>query len=337
MSRSGSPFAELVHTYDLEVQEFSWYALVIDARSPLAFEEDHLPGAVNVPVVDEDRAAEASTTALAAQDPAAMPYRLGDAVSGLKSADAVLVYCDRGGRDAKLWAQPLKAAGFRVDVLGGGWINYRRWVDAGFQAIGHVLDARVLTGLPAVGLCRAVYELRERGEQVVDLAALAGQEYLPGSCWPCDRPPSQSAFETRLLHHLRGLSGGRAVWIRNTTLGRLALPPALQAALGRGTTWRLELDLDGRAANWLRRLDAMQADAAELLVMATEVSGLTAGEVSDLWSHAVRRSGVAAGLGALLTAVVDPLVRLTTVGHTSVLPDSSSEAVAAAVERWLAD
>jgi tRNA 2-selenouridine synthase SelU len=38
------------------------YALVIDARSEREFMEDHLPGAVNLPVVDNDQYAEVGTT-----------------------------------------------------------------------------------------------------------------------------------------------------------------------------------------------------------------------------------------------------------------------------------
>src|SRR3954466_10595253 len=38
------------------------YALVIDARSQREYEEDHVPGAVNLPVVDDDEYAEVGTT-----------------------------------------------------------------------------------------------------------------------------------------------------------------------------------------------------------------------------------------------------------------------------------
>jgi rhodanese-related sulfurtransferase len=43
----------LVHPHQIEVQEFSSYALVIDARSAEAYQEDHIPGAVSVPVVTQ--------------------------------------------------------------------------------------------------------------------------------------------------------------------------------------------------------------------------------------------------------------------------------------------
>lgn len=40
----------LVHPHQIEVQEFDSYGLVIDARSTEAYQEDHIPGAVSVPV-----------------------------------------------------------------------------------------------------------------------------------------------------------------------------------------------------------------------------------------------------------------------------------------------
>ena len=46
-----SPLSSLLHPHQIEVQEFDSYALVIDARPPAEYEEDHLPGAVNLPVV----------------------------------------------------------------------------------------------------------------------------------------------------------------------------------------------------------------------------------------------------------------------------------------------
>src|SRR5574337_504704 len=52
----------LVHPHQLEVQDWSRYALIIDARSPHEYVEDHIPGAVNLPVVDDEEYAEVGTT-----------------------------------------------------------------------------------------------------------------------------------------------------------------------------------------------------------------------------------------------------------------------------------
>ena len=155
------PLGSLVHPHQIEVQEFSSYALVIDARPRTVFDDDHLPGAVNLPVEtlapSKEVAADSSEPAhgayhRAAQGPAkGLPYALAALVDRLAPDDRVLVYCHRGGLDSAVWAEPLRAAGWWVDVLPGGWPNYRRWVSAGLEILPRVLSFRVLQAPPVSG------------------------------------------------------------------------------------------------------------------------------------------------------------------------------------------
>ena len=231
----------LVHPHQMEIQEFASYALVIDARSAGAYQEDHLPGAVSVPVAAVPPHTVREPPAMGAAAPGtdetglSMPPALAAHTQRLSAGETVLVYCDRGGLDSMVWAAPLRAAGFRVDVLGGGWINYRRWVSAGLELLPRALIFRPLLAPPAGGLCRVVDRLVQQGEQVIDLTALAGQRLVPGLTLQGDTPPSQAAFETALLDALRKLDPQRPVWMRMglAGLGGLALPPALRDALYR--------------------------------------------------------------------------------------------------------
>ena len=119
---------------DLEIQDFSFYDLIIDARSPREFNIDHIPGARNYPVVGNDEFAEVGT--LHRKD-AHGAYVIGvthslrnmanwiEAIAMQCSPSSkILVYCFRGGKRSKLWSDTLKTIGFRVDVLHGGWKNY---------------------------------------------------------------------------------------------------------------------------------------------------------------------------------------------------------------------
>ena len=130
MPVSPASLGALVHPHQMEVQDFSLYALVIDARRPEAFVDDHIPGAVNVPCDDSD----AAPSRVAESGPR-LRYELAARTQSLPAGAAVLVYCDRGGIDAESHAAPLRAEGFQVDVLGGGWANYRRWVTAGLVTL----------------------------------------------------------------------------------------------------------------------------------------------------------------------------------------------------------
>ena len=116
-----------VHPHQLEVQDWASYALVIDARSPREFAQDHIPGAVNLPVVDDREHAEVGITHRSDQHAAyliGVEYSLRNIAAQIKPLiskyqpqDRFLVYCFRGGKRSRLWADNLRTIGFEVDVL----------------------------------------------------------------------------------------------------------------------------------------------------------------------------------------------------------------------------
>lgn len=270
MPASPASLGALVHPHQLEVQDFGLYALVIDARRPEAFADDHIPGAVNVPAPPS---ASPRLTAAASQRPEAtepgppLPAELAAQVMALAPRSTVLVYCDRGGLDSEVWARPLRAAGFEVDVLGGGWGTYRRWVEAGLAVLPRVLRFRQLVAPPVSGLCRILAVLAGQGQQVLDIPELAGQRLVPGLTLRGDTPPSQAAFETQLLDRLRRFDPDLPVWVRvgSGPHAGLAVPPALRDAIGRSESVRLEVPLAERARAWRERMQAMKTSLAALI------------------------------------------------------------------------
>ena len=335
----------LVHPHQMEVQEFASYALVIDARSAEAYQGNHLPGAVNVPVV-ADRLADTQFTsmergiaALAGEAAPSMPYPLAVQVQRLSPGDAVLVYCDRGGLDSLAWAGPLRVAGFRVDVLGGGWINYRRWVSAGLELLPRALTFRPLLAPPAGGLCRVVDRLVQRGEQVIDLTALAGQRLVPGLTLQGDTQPSQAAFETALLDALRRLDPQRPVWMRVglAGLGGLTLPPALRDALYRSISTKLEVPLSARAIAWSDRLQAMGTDINTLLQVISASATSPAAAVIEQWRSLTSAGKVTDALTEIIATYIDPRTEVSGwTGQSRVvrLASLTTEAVATEVDDW---
>lgn len=335
----------LVHPHQMEVQEFTSYALVIDARSAEAYQQDHLPGAVNVPVAAERLAGTQFSSmggGIAAMDGKAepsMPYPLAVQVERLSPGDTVLVYCDRGGMDSLVWAGPLRVAGFRVDVLGGGWINYRRWVSAGLELLPRALTFRPLLAPPAGGLCRVVDRLVQQGEQVIDLTVLAGQRLVPGLTLQGDTPPSQVAFESALLGALRSFSPQRPVWIRMglAGLGGLALPPALRDALYRSISTRLEVPVSARAIAWSDRLQSM-GTGINTLLQAISASGMSpAAAVIEQWRSLTNAGKVTDALTEIIATYIDPRTEVSGwTGQLRVvrLASLTTEAVATEVDDW---
>jgi tRNA 2-selenouridine synthase len=331
----------LVHPHQMEVQEFSSYALVIDARSTEAYQEDHIPGAVSVPVVAQRlQVPEAGGTALVARDAEpSVPYALAAHLGGLSAGASVLVYCDRGGLDSLVWADPLKALGHRVDVLGGGWGNYRRWVDAGLEALPRALTFRRLVSPPAGGMCRVVDRLKVMGEQVLDLTALAGQRLLPGLTLVGDTPPSQAAFETALIHALRSFDPRRPVWARDgmNGLGGITPPPALRDALQRSVCLCLVVPPMVRAQAWTERIEAMGIEVDRLLCAISASTGSPSKMLIDQWRSLATDGHGTEALADIIAGYIDPLCHVTrsaSEGRLIRLASLTTDAVATAVEQW---
>lgn len=331
----------LVHPHQIEVQEFSSYALVIDARSAEAYQEDHIPGAVSVPVATQRlHVTGAEGTALVARDAEmSVPYALAAHLGGLSAGASVLVYCDRGGLDSLVWADPLKALGYRVDVLGGGWGNYRRWVDAGLEVLPRALTFRRLLAPPAGGMCRIVDRLVMLGEQVLDLTALAGQMLVPGITLAGDAQPSQAAFETALIQALRRFDPRGPVWVRDSLngLGRLALPPSLRDALQRSECLWLEVPPIVRVQAWADRLGTIGIDVVELIQAISVSAGSPSRALVEQWRSLVKGGRTSDALIEIITGYLDPLGQLSASarrGHVIRIASLTAEAVATGVDQW---
>lgn len=111
------------------VLDWPSYSLVIYARSPHEYDEDHVPGAVHLPVVGDAEFAEVGTqhrTDTHAAYLIGVEYSLRNIAAQIRpliskygSQDRLLVYCFRGGKRSRLWADILRTIGFEVDVLAG--------------------------------------------------------------------------------------------------------------------------------------------------------------------------------------------------------------------------
>jgi tRNA 2-selenouridine synthase len=342
MPASLASHGALVHPHQLEIQDFTLYALVIDARPPEAFSDDHIPGAVNLPVVSAESAPVATQLAPpgVAEPGLAMPYELADRVKPLAPDDLVLVYCDRGGLDSEIWARPLRAAGFRVDVLGGGWGNYRRWVGAGLTVLPRALSFRHLIAPPVSGLCRVLSVLAKQGQQVLDISELAGQRLVPGLTLRCDSPPSQAAFETQLLERLRRFDPDLPVWVRvgPAPLDGLAIPPALREAIERCEPVRLEVPLGERARAWFERMQSMKTSLAAL-IDALGTSELPPSPIDvQQWGSLDQAGHTLDALAGIINGYIDPNNAVDdTLGACRVvrLPSLDTDAVAQTVKDWL--
>ncbi len=206
---------------------------VVDVRSPGEFLQGHIPGAVNIPLFsDEERAEVGTTYKQVSQEDALL---LGLELVGPKMADfvrqakalapekEVLVHCWRGGMRSGSFGWLLETAGMKVGTLVGGYKAFRDEVFSGFEVPQNIV---ILGGKTGSGKTEILQQLRELGEQVIDLEGLAhhkGSSYGAIGQLP---QPSTEHFENCIYAQWRQLDPTRRVWVEDEsrTVGRCLIP-----------------------------------------------------------------------------------------------------------------
>lgn len=262
MTTSEERLLPLVHPQQLGVRDFASYALVIDARSPHEYAKDHIPGAVNLPVVDDGEFAEVGIQHKTDKHAAylvGVEYSLRNIADQIKPLisrftpqDRFLVYCFRGGKRSRLWADNLRTIGFEVDLLVGGWKNYRRWVRSGSDVLPRAFNYRVLCGPTGCGKTRVLQELQRQGQQVLDLEALAHHRGSLLGDLPGDAQPTQKLFDSALLDAMRKFDLSRTVWVEaeSKKIGNLQLPASLFEAMHRSSVVNIDAPMSERVRLW---------------------------------------------------------------------------------------
>ena len=232
---------------------------VIDVRSPSEFAEDHIPGAVNLPVLTDDERATVGTiyvqeskfrarkigAALVAENAARhLRTYLADKPGGYKP----LVYCWRGGQRSGAFATILKQVGWPVEVLAGGYRSFRRLVVAATHDQPFPAPVVILEGNTGTAKTEILNRARDMGVQVIDLEAAANHRgsLFGGMATP---QPSQKTFEARVGLATAALDPARPVVVESESnkIGNRTIPPALWAAMRDAPRIRIEAPLAARA------------------------------------------------------------------------------------------
>ncbi|NDR56769.1 tRNA 2-selenouridine(34) synthase MnmH [Aliiruegeria sabulilitoris] len=245
---------------------------VIDVRSPDEFAEDHLPGAISLPVLDNEQRAIVGTiykqespfkarkvgAALVAQNAA---RHLQGPLADKDGAWQPLVYCWRGGQRSNSLASIFKQVGWRADVLTGGYQTYRRAVVA--RLYENVLPHRfvLIDGDTGTAKTEILHLVAARGGQILDLEGLANHRGSVLGPRPGGQP-SQKMLESRLVAALARLDPARPVLVEaeSSKVGDLLVPPTVWQAMRAAPRVRVQASVEDRAKYLARAYADISAD-----------------------------------------------------------------------------
>lgn len=206
---------------------------IIDVRSPGEFAQGHIPGAVNIPLFDNEERARVGTKYKQVSKEAAILLGLdivGPKMSGfvkgakkLSLNGQVMVHCWRGGMRSGSFAWLLNTTGLKVATLQKGYKAYRTEVLQSFEKPLHLM---VLGGRTGSGKTNLLKEIARCGEQVIDLEGLAHHK---GSSFGAigEMPqPTTEQFENDLHAAMQKLDLEKRIWVEDESLnvGSVRLP-----------------------------------------------------------------------------------------------------------------
>ncbi len=285
---------------------------IIDVRAPAEWAEDHIPGAISLPVLDDGERARVGTiykqvapfaarkigAALVAKNAARhLEGPLADKPGGWRP----LVYCWRGGQRSGSFASILAQIGWRVEVVEGGYKSWRHLVVDALYDHPVPCPVVVLDGNTGSAKTEVLNRLPARGIQVIDLEGLANHR---GSLFGnMGDQPSQKAFEGRLAVALARLDPARPVVIEaeSSKVGEVRLPPRLWRAMVAAPRVAIAATRGARAQYLVRAYADMVADPARLDGVLASLRHAHAGELVAEWramAQAGRFADLADGLMA---------------------------------------
>jgi len=243
------------------LDELDRFDEIVDARSPSEYAEDHLPRAINLPVLDDEERARVGTVYV--QESAFAAKKIGAALVSRNIARHLdrhfadkpkhyrpLVYCWRGGSRSGSLTTVLRSIGWNAAQLQGGHKAYRKAVIADLAEWPRRYRFVVVCGPTGVGKSRFLRAMREAGGQVLDLEDLAAHMGSVLGAYP-DRPqPSQKYFESLVWQQLRGLDPGKPVYVESESkkIGNLHTPDTLLQCMREAACLNLTADLPVRVS-----------------------------------------------------------------------------------------
>ena len=317
------------------VAQLSDFDEIIDVRSPAEYAEDHIPGAISAPVLDDEQRAEVGT--LYTQDSPFVAKKRGAVLIARNIAQHLetlfndkpkqwkpLVYCWRGGQRSGAMAHILAQVGWSTGRLEGGYKTYRRQVMTDIETLPDTLNFRVVCGPTGSGKSRLLRVLHEQGAQVLDLEALAQHRGSLLGNLPDEVQPSQKMFDSRLWDALRHFDAQRPVFVEaeSKKIGLINTPESLLSKMRAAECLTIEAPVAARVQLLMEDYKHFLSDPSLLIERLTPLLPLHGRQVLDHWQQLAEQGEWAALVEKLLLQHYDPAYLRSTANNFPRLPDA---------------
>ncbi len=277
------------------------YDTIIDVRSPSEFDEDHIPGALNYPVLDDKERAKIGTiykkrspfeakiigSSLIAKN---ISEHLIQKLKNKNGAWRPLVYCWRGGKRSKALCLIMKEIGWRVNQLEGGYKHYRNDIQKKLRQLSPKLKIVLISGKTGTGKTKLLHQIKSNNGQILDLEGIARHK---GSLLGRDlenNQPSQKLFESLLYNALKSINLKKNIYLEaeSSKIGNLHIPQPLWKKMLISNKINIETTLESRVKFLLNDYKYAQLDNNFFKPLMAGLKQRLPKKIINDWKHLIK-------------------------------------------------
>ena len=293
---------------------------IIDVRTPAEYLLDHIPGAVNYPVLSNEERIIVGTKYK--QESSFEAKKLGATLIARNIANHIeaefakrpknwrpLIYCWRGGKRSSAMGHILRQIGWDAHVLDGGYKTYRTHVIQSLNELPKQFQFLVISGRTGSAKSRVLEELTRMGCQVLHLEELANHKGSVLGASLDSEQPSQKYLETLINVSLKQFDPNQVVLIEaeSKKVGGLQVPDTLIEAIRSSPCIRLEASMDARVSFLEEDYRCLIEQPSFLLEKLQHLKALVGQEQLNLWFELIAQQDWRALIRSLLELHYDRL------------------------------
>ena len=326
---------------DIDNNKIDGSYIIIDVRSPGEFKSETIPGAINIPLFNDQEREIIGTEYI--QNSIDNAKKLGieaasrklpeiyEKVSELdKQYDNLIFFCARGGFRSRSLVCLFKSIGIDAIKLDGGYKGYRKYINENLPKIVEGINFVVLYGNTGTGKTDILKSLQEKGKDILDLEGCANHRGSLLGGVGLGSSHTQKMFEGLVYEALKNRKSNLVFTEgESKRIGRVVMPDFLFNTVKSGINIKIEAEIDYRIENILR--DYVDGTDEELIKAIDYLRGKLGDKHVERYNELILAHDYEPVIEELMVKYYDPLYEFKVKKYLTSFSNYNSEETADAI------
>lgn len=291
--------------------------ILVDVRSPGEFEKATIPGAINIPLFNNEEREEIGT--IYVNESVDKAKSLGVQAASLKLSDIyekvqcldkeykkVIFFCERGGMRSSCLVSFLLTLGINAYKIRGGYKGYRGFINENLPKVINDIKFIVIHGNTGVGKTKLLKVLLEEGRDILDLEGCANNRGSLFGDIGLGKENSQKMFESLVFHSLaKRKSETVFVEAESKRIGHIILPEFLYKSMINGEHINITASIDARISNIMD--DYVKNNNNELIDHIMKLDKYISSKNIEIYKEEINRGNYGKVIEELMIKYYDPM------------------------------